>query len=456
MVLRTFANTFNQDWRSTRESAAETIRQIAEQPLFVPRVGELVLWCHTIKGEIRRHPHSKEFRLFDPVSGRWGKHPRWIGGVISQAPSPDEPISQDDILNEGKRKKAVTYSGFRVECLPNPNDRDKSLSLRYSHVPMHHIRPLTYWKEFMLGIPPGDWHPTIRNCMTTMGTIAQIERYQFHGIWPDANIHSKGCAYGAETFYIGDVVRMHFDDTTVVTDILHITDIVFKFKGYHPDHNERVLPHLVSTINADFHGYGYTTDIKRSSFRVQVNPTLHNHGLPKMVYDYGPWFYIFQPNEVMTTSCTTILGRLFEGDAIRKWLPDTDEGDAVKSRFSDTNNDSPLMQAGFQGLLEMRKSALEWDERMKNPSKPYRLCERRVDALDILTFNGRDVSRFEDEYIPFLWRRVMAEVDKVPWKSKTEPPVPHEYRAISYGQAGDEDETEKSVLRRVVRGVILG
>lgn len=432
---------FNQDWRSTRDSAAENIRQIANQPSFVPRVGELVLWCHTIKGEIRRHPQTKEFRFFDPESGRFSEHPQWIGGVISQAPSPDEPVGVDDLLREGKKQKAVTYSGFRVECLPNPNDKEKSLSMRYSHVPLHHIRPMAFRREIMLGISPSDWHPTIRNCMTAMGTIAQLERYSFHGIWPDANVKSKGCAYGAETYYIGDVVRLLHKGATVVTDILHMTDFVFKFKGFHPDHHERVAPHSVSQIHADFHGFGYTLDVKRSKSGVPVNPMEENNNLPQWVYGYGPWYHIFEPDKLMMTSCVGVLGRLYEAVAVQTWLPYTNV---------------PLMQAGHESLVEAREYALQWDERLKNPPKPFRICEDRVECLDIVSFNGRAVNCFEDPYIPILWRRVMTEIDKVPWKRNTEPPEAHEYRAIPMGQAGDEDKIEGSVLKHVVRGLVHG
>lgn len=407
-------------------------------------MGELVLWCHTIKGEIRQHPQTKEFRFFDPVSGRFGQHPQWVGGVISQAPSPDQPVGLNDLLGEGKKQKAVPYSGFRVECLPNPNDMEKSMSMRYSHVPMHHIRPMAFRREIMLGISPTDWHPTIQNCMTAMGTIAQLERYNFHGTWPDANVKSKGCAYGAETYYIGDVVRLLHKGTTMVTDILHITEFVFKFKGFHPDHHERVTPHSVSEIHADFHGFGYTLDIKRSRSGVRVNPMEENNGLPQWVYVYGPWYHIFEPNKPMQISCVGVLGRLFESVAVQTWLPNT--------------NLPSLMQAGRESLVEARDYALRWDERLQNPPKPFRICEDRIECLDIVSFNGRAVNCFEDPYIPILWRRVMTEIDKVPWKRNTEPleEGQHEYRAIPWGQVGDEDQVEKSVLNDVVRGLVHG
>ena len=362
--------------------------------------------------------------------------------MISQAPSPDEPVGLEDLLREGKKQKAVTYSGFRVECLPNPNEKEKSLSMRYSHVPMHHIRPMAFRREIMLGISPSNWHPTIRNCMIANGTIAQLERYSFHGTWPDANVKSQGCAYGAETYYIGDVVRLLHKGAAVVTDILHITDFVFKFKGFHPDRHERVAADSVSQIHADFHGFGYTLDIKRSLGGVRVNPMEDNNGLPQWVHAYGPWYHIFEPNQPMTISCVGVLGRLFEDVAVRTWLPNT--------------NIPSAMQAGREGLVEARKYALQCDERLKNPPKPFRICEDRLECLDIESFNGRAVNRFEDPYIPFLWRRVMAEIDRVPWKRNTEPPEEHEYRAIPWGQAGDEDEAEKRVLDRVVRGLVHG
>lgn len=395
------------DWRATRELAAKTLPQIASQPSFVPRVGELVLWCHTIEGEIQQHPQSKEFRFFDPKSGRFGKHPRWLGGVIAQAPVPEEPVGLDDLLTEGEKKKAVPYSGFRVECLPNPNDRDKSLTLQYSHVPMHHIRPMACWKEIMAGTAPDDWHPTIRNCMTALGTISQIERYCFHGTWPTAYVESRGCAYGAEMFFVGDVVRMlHEEGATTITDILHVTDLAWKYEDFRPDHHERVLPRTVSRVHAEFHGHGYTMDINRSRSRVGVDPKADNHGLPEMVYGYGAWYHIFEPDTTMSVSCVGVFGRLYEPDAVQQWFPEM--------------NATAWLNMGYEGIVEAKKNALEWDERMKNPAKPFLICEHRSQGLDITSFNGRSVGSMDDPYDPSLWRRVLAEIDRVPGNTNME------------------------------------
>lgn len=372
-------------------------------------MGELVLWCHTIEEEIRQHPRTKEFRLFSPKSGRFGKHPRWLGGVIAQVPVPEEPVGLDDLLTEGEKKKAVPYSGFRVECLPNPNDSDKSLTLQYSHVPMHHIRPMAFWKEILAGLAPGDWHPTIRNCMTALGTISQIERYCFHGTWPTAYVKSKGCAYGAEMYFIGDVVRMlHEEGATMTTDILHVTDLAWKYEAFRPDHPGRVLPRTVSRVHAEFHGRGYTTDINRSRSRVAVDLKADNHGLPEMVYGYGIWYHIFEPDTTMSVSCIGVLGRLYEPDAVQKWFPET--------------NATPWLSIGCEGVVEAKKNALEWDERMKNPAKPFLMCEHRSQGLDITSFNGRSVGSMDEPYDATLWRRVLAEIDRVPGDTSMEPP----------------------------------
>lgn len=388
----------NQDWRATRKIAAEGLRRIFSQPAFIPRVGELVLWCDATTIEIRQDPQSKEFRIYDSSSGEFGEHPRWLGGVITQGPVEDEPVGLGDLLTPKMKKMAVTYTGFRVECLPDPNHHDKTMSLQYRYVYMHHIRPLAFWKEILLGIPSTVWHPSIRNCMTVMGTIAQLERYNFDGIWPDAQVKSEGFAYGAEEIFVGDVVRLFDEDTTTVTDILHVTDLVFHFYDFQSKKHERVKSGDAETIYAKFHGFHYTSDIDRSFNRVRVEPSKKNHGLPAWVHDYGTWYHLRETDRQYGTSCVQFLGRLFEPAAIQKWFPEA--------------GGSSMLNIGFAGVKEAKDNACQWDNRMKNPPKPYWIGETRVQCLDINRFNNQSVDSVEDPKTECIWAQFLGRDDE--------------------------------------------
>ncbi len=378
----------------------KSISDINTQLSFEPRVGELVLWCHTADAEIHQHPETKEFRWFDPVRGEFGDHPQWFGGVITQGPAPYEPVYFDDILTNHGKRVGVHYSGFRVECLPHFKSEDKSVSWQYSHVPLHHIRPMAFLNETMAGIPLDTWHPTIQSCVAAMGTFSQIDRYRFKGDWPNAYIYSRACASGSEVYVTGDVVRVVPERGTTVTDILHVTDFALKFRGFKPAGGEAISVECASHINADFHGYGYTTDINRSASGIRLDAADKNHGLPDMVYEYGPWYHLKEPDNIQMVSCAKILGRMFEPAAMERWFPEMDG--------------PPSLSVGCVGVMRAKEYAAARDESIEAPSRPFLMCETRAEALDVRTVNGQEESLVEDPRIEALWSGLLDWFDDDP------------------------------------------
>ena len=372
--------------------------------------------------------------------------------MISQEPVLDEPVGLEDLLTEGKKTKAVNYSGFRVEALPHPNNPDKRLTLQYSYVPMHHIRPMAFWKEVLFGIPTRQFHPSIVHCITAMVSMAQIERYQFTGIWPYAKVKSKGLAYGPDHIFIGDVIRIFHKNQLSLTCILHVTDLVFNFEEFKSKPEERVTPEDVTSVYADVRGFEYTNDINISSHRVRVDPLEENHGLPAWVHEYGPWYHLYKPFEPVTISASGILSRLYEPAAVEKWFPGKDGPE--------------MLNLGFYGGRQAKLSAMKLDQRVPD-GKQFVICETRAEGLGIDSFNGQPVDALEDPYMPHLWRQVLAVIDKASGRDTGVDLNPTEetgYRksAMATGTGtvqggGDKDEEKRqATLDYAVGGIIHG
>lgn len=360
---------------------------VSRQSSFVPRVGELVLWCDQIDGEIRQDPSSGDFLVFHPRTRRFTGYPRWMGGVITQAPVSEQPIGFEDIEREPGKEHAVTSSGFRIEMYPGPNARNKNLSNRYSHVPMHHIRPLAFWMEYMAGIPNEDWHPTIKNCLEAMGTLSTIKRYRLMGERPGAKLYAKGCFLGAEALFAGDIVRVSLGPERIVSEVLEIHDVVTRVENVGSE-NELLLGETNQRMYIEFTGSAFTLDPNRSATQIPIDPI----DIHPLMRDYGPWYYVGFSLDTVTLDHSQILGRLFEKQALELWSP----------RYRST-----VMDMGSKGVLEARGYATNRDCRVKHAEDLY-VTDSRADALNLRTFNGIDVGAPDPELDPRLWQDVLA------------------------------------------------
>lgn len=397
------------------------LTEIAKKPSFVPRVGELVLWCRTFHGEIRQN-RTGEYMFFDAESNIFTGYPTWMGGVVTQVPIPSQPVKLDDILSETKKIYAVNNSGFRIECYPDPNSKNKDFSNQYNYVPLHQIRPMAFWKEIIAGIAVKDWHPTIKNCLTAMATFSSIERYRFRGTWPNANVYSKGCFLGAECIFVGDTIRLTPEGKGRVTDVLHIMDVVLKFKNIQPMSNGGLTGDNASRINITFHGYGYTLDVKRSKSRLPAGRDKSGYGISQSMQGYGQWYHMSKPGDLLSVSFSSVLGRLFEFEAVQKWIP---------------QNGNNELDIGRPGIIESREYAKQNDARLKN-QKPIFLSDSRIESLDLLSFNGIEVGATNDERDPRLWRNALAVIDRVQHRATTT-----QASALQSSLEEEEDEDEE-------------
>ena len=159
------------DWHAEQECLPRLKHELEASVLYSPRVGDIVLFVtHLNEGTtVSRDRKSGEFKLYHQESKTFLGYPKWEAGLVGQTPA--ELTDLEDIVHEPPKESSVSISGLRIESLPHPNHKDKSLSKRYHYVPLHQTRPFVFWREFLYGIEEKAWHPTIRNALTPDGNI---------------------------------------------------------------------------------------------------------------------------------------------------------------------------------------------------------------------------------------------------------------------------------------------
>lgn len=347
-----------------------------------------MLWCRDIPSGISQK-ETGEIEVFNPISETFHGSPGWMGGVVTQVPIPAA------YPGLGADRHSLKYSGYRVECFSDVNEQDKSRSATYDYVPVQQIRPLGLWQEVMHGVPEDRWHPTIFHCLSAMATFSPIERYWFKGVWPDLNIHSKGCYLGAESIFVGDAVRILPDDkASPITDVLYVTDIVMMFRGLCRETDAMNIWEAAQGFGVEFHGYSYTLDVERSERRLLAEPQN-----PAMS-GYGPWYHSHEPNQLRGADFSFVNGRLCEAGVLQRWFP---------------HSSTPFMERGHNGIIEGYNYATSHDNRVQTSILPLTITNSRGEGLDMPTVNGFDIN--ENRYI--------SQPDVVaPWSERRQAQMP--------------------------------
>ena len=396
---------------------ASTMTHLATYPPFAPRVGELVLWYRNLDGELQRDPGNGHYKIYDPNTRVFKGYPKWLGGVITQIPISSEPVMLEDIEGKTSRKLlALNNSGFRVECLPDVNSEDKSLTKQYSHVPLSYIRPLGLWQDLIPTEHVLDTsHPSLKNVLRTTRTINLVGKYKLVGIWPDAYIFAKGLFLGAECHWADDVVRLYpRDGEKDVTEVMRIHAFILSLQGLQPepDDNTTVTGDRCESIHILVRGQVYTHRQPKDDASQPVDPS----SLPEDMHAYGPWYPSSRSNPAAdaSSSSTTppsttthynlpavrILSRLLSLASLTHLHPST-----IRTPQSPLN-------IGLPSLVDARHYALMTDHRLKTNDTTnttnnatekqqqqrshWHWTDTRAEALDIETFNGIDVGERYD------------------------------------------------------------
>lgn len=404
------------DWTAERDILQEYLTQIDLQHAFVPRRGELVLWCvsmpenHTILRDQNGH-----YKLYDRINKHFAGYPRWRAGVVAAVPSAASKngiVDFADILENPSKQTALNTAGFRVETMPDPNDdTHKSLSKQYRYVAHHYIRPLSFWRLILAGIPQEELHPSILYALTCMTAISLVEKTKLVGHWNDgAYVSSKACYLGSELITVGDTIRLvPRASQNHCTDVLVVDSVRLELQGLREEHLEHQSQVLCKSSQVRLVGRAFTID-KSSSYRDprQVQEGLQPQSLrndeimatfrPVGTTKYGDWYPLHDMRKEFEVSHDQVLGRLYEADAVSLW---TGQYQKKRSREEqakikpDLGIDSESINAG-------RRYATKADERIAEvPSEDpnairWLLSDHRAQALSLATINGIEVAAYHD------------------------------------------------------------
>lgn len=388
------------DWRAEHDLLPDMLRTLAEKGSWVPRIAELVLFVREANGEICVDDSVKEHKIFNEGMQRFTGFPNWEAGVIGQ--TADEVVKLQDLMQEQNKIRNITYSGFRVEPYPDPNGADKSFTKRYTYVPLHHIRPMSCWAEFMKGIPHELWHPTVRNALTVMASTSLFGKYHFKGNWPEASVFFKGIYIGSELICIGDFVRLLPAQGNLVTDILQVKSIKTKLTNLDKasnDDNDEGHPYNTAVYLS---GKAFTLDVQRAWSGSQLSRQEVLKVFPGMD-GYGPWYHLHDPAKAFQVSYSRVLGRCFEAEPMLIWFPAAEDG--IK----------PELGKGLTGILQAREFSAKHDQRIAS-GKSWYWGDSRAECLDIESLNSASISYHDqtrdDEQLQ-EWQDHIKSMDKV-------------------------------------------
>ncbi|CEJ54084.1 hypothetical protein PMG11_00407 [Penicillium brasilianum] len=401
-------HSLNLDWVLTHDFLTDYFVRLTLQPAFVPRRGEIVLWTHNLDGRLEFNPQTEaiEMRAED---GKWLGMPDWRAGVVTQVS--EEESNYLDIIQETKKKQPVSYSGFRVETLPNPLDDDKSYSLHYKYVPLNCIKPFGAFERFLYPTPREKLHPSIENAMTTMASYSLLHKFRFSGTWPNARIDCKGIFIGPELLAVSDTARLKpfgmkaedieenpgqvkTDLGPTVTDVMVIEKIWLQLENCNADPNDEQLAQKMVPYIA---GKVYTRDQHRLNRVMPFDADPLEKLTPKEVDDsfpqvgmrvYGRWYRV-AGGKTCVVSPGMIIGRCYEPEATHLHYGTFD------------------LDYDLHGILSGRRYSVRVDARIP-PGLEFFWGDNRVETLGLATMNGVEVGpAAEQRDDPVRWQAIL-------------------------------------------------
>ncbi|OQU98760.1 hypothetical protein CLAIMM_04493 [Cladophialophora immunda] len=414
-----------QDWPGV-DYVQRSLTLIEHQHAFVPRVGELVLFCPNFLHNhyLMLDEKTQEYKFYSFEQKCFHGSPDWRGGVVATVPSAiatDGPVDFPDIQDLPSKQTSLNTGGFRVETFPDPNnEEDKTMSKQYRYLPLRNIRPLSHWQMLLRGIPRTKWHASIEHAMTCMTSLSLLEKWCFKGDWPDATIRCKGIYIGSELITVGDAVRIApREKGKGCSDVLVVESIRLHLDEIKSEHVSADSPLLSTRSYITLVGKGYTIDRRRHYKLQATNPdsTLGDaESVPqdevKTVFRpvgsaiYGPWYPLHAPHHRYEISHDQVLGRLCEAAAVQLWTGLLQH----KSANGRKGDIRPSLDYDLKGIEEGRAYATQADERLDEVNEGSLLwywADTRAEALDLQTINGLEVGKYDrlrDRDTLELWR----------------------------------------------------
>lgn len=410
------------DWLSERESIPQYFTKVEQQHSFIPRIGELVLWCPSFPEDLflQRDPASGRYQFYDKKKKRFVDYPpSWRGGVVTAVPSrasQNGPVDFPDLLNLPEKKTALNTAGFRIETMPDPNSTDKSPSKQYRYVPLRNIRPLSHWQLLLKGIPQGKLHPSVLYALTCMTSLSLIDKWRINGDWTSgAFISARGMYLGSELITVGDSVRIVESVTdTRCTEVMVIDTIRLYLEGLETEYLEIDSTKLCSSSKVTLLGKAYSIRWDRAYKRIDDTQSGSMAAEPlssesvKSIFRpvgtslYGVWFPIHDKTQKLEVSYDQVLGRLYEAEAIHLWSGQRQQQSAQNDKLLA----KPDLAFDMSSIIAGRKYATKVDERIPGPpiTDPneirWIISDYRAQSLDVASFNGLEVGPYFEARTP--------------------------------------------------------
>lgn len=409
------------DWVSERDTMPQYFTQIEQQHSFIPRRGEMVLWCLSFPDDLflQRDPASGQYRFYNAKDRRFVDHfPQWRGGVVTAVPSraaQNGAVDFTDLLNLPEKKTSLNTSGFRVETMPDPNSRDKSLSKQYKYVSLRSIRPLSQWQLLLNGVPQKDLHASVLYALTCMTSLSLVDKWRFSGDWKGGSyISARGIYMGSELITTGDTIRLAPESVNAAcTDIMVVDTIRLYLEDMNHEHIDPDSDKLCSRSKITFLGRTYTNLPDRAFVNPlgsgpMSTPTAVASEDVKGIFRpvntslYGSWYPLHHVKDRLEVSYDQVLGRLYEAEAIRLW-----SGQRQQMRTgSDSNATKPDLGFDMSSIIAGRRYATKVDERIRGPPVTdadeirWIISDYRAQALDVASINGREVGAYFETRTP--------------------------------------------------------
>jgi hypothetical protein len=438
VIDKKIAESTSPDWRAGNELLKELLEQWKDQPRFVPRTGELVLFVRDLNPEevLAWDDDARTWHKVDHKSGALLGRPKWEAGVVTQMPL--QQVDESDLATVPDSKGNVVNSGFRIEPLSKPGTEEKRYAKqqRYAkqhrYLPLHGLRPLVYWQDCLRECPEAEWHPTIRHVLSVANTFCVIARDRFKGVRNElsgsqATVFCRGAYIGFDLITIGDAVRLlpnpdeqKPDDDT---DMLVVTAIKLRLVNIDDAGNDDWDEGRPYTTCLHISGKAFTLDRRRSFDGVGKVPISSDSDLlPAGLEGYGQWYHMTDPEQTkarLEVPFTRILGRVSESVALEKWFQapasSSPQNDIQQFRKTTRAASSRRLRRGLSGLVEARARAYAEDPRIDRAAgKSWFWADTRVEALDLHEINDRfvgpkDETRSKSQMDS--WRKLLRALD---------------------------------------------
>jgi hypothetical protein len=433
VIDRKIIESTSPDWRVGHDLLKELLDDWKSQPRFAPRTGELVMFVSDLKAD--------ETLAWDEDLQTWRKaerspaillgRPKWEAGVVTQMPL--QHVGEMDLTKIPDTKDNVVNSGYRVEPLAKPGKDNKRFAKQHRYLPLHGIRPLTYWQDCLQDLPEAEWHPTVKHALSVTNTFCVIGRNRFKAVrdslsGSQATVFCQGAYIGSDLITIGDAVRLlpspDEQKPSEVTDILVVTAIKLRLVNIDDAGSDDWDDGCPYTLCLHISGKAFTLDRKRSFDSGGKVPIPSDSGLlPLGLEGYGQWYHSTDPKQTkarLEVPFTRILGRVQESVALDTWFQAPASSKSPENGIQQFRK--PTMTAGHRrlsrglsGLVQARAYAYAEDPRIdKAAGKSWFWADTRVEALDLHEVNNRFVGPKDDTRTKEQmadWRKLLKALD---------------------------------------------